>query len=47
MGEAKEDPEIAEALSVKLVEAKDEADIADAITAAKTDTQLKTITDPV
>jgi hypothetical protein len=47
MGQAKEDPEIAEALSVKLVEAKDEADVAEAITAAKTDTQLKTLTDPV
>jgi len=47
MGQAKEDPEIAEALSVQLVEAKDEADIAEAITTAKTDVQLKTLTDPV
>jgi len=47
MGQAKENPEIAEKLSLKLVEATGEDDVAAAITEAKTETQLLVLTDPV
>jgi len=38
MGQAKADPEIAETLSLRLVEAQDENDVANALTDARTET---------
>lgn len=44
---AKQNPEVAEKLSQKLVEAEDENDVAEAIEDAKTEAKLKFTTDPV
>ena len=47
MGQAKENPVIAETLSLKLVQATGEDDVAAAITEAKTETRLLVVEDPV
>jgi hypothetical protein len=47
MDTAKYNPEIVDKLSYKLIEAKDESDVADALMDAKVQSELIQITDPV